>query len=67
LWDEGWFGGDPTHKDFYGRTGDLVAVPEVPSQLQWSRQPVPDLNLDGGAHGGWSADEMLVPLLALRV
>lgn len=63
LWAEGWFGGPPADPAYRLRTGDLLACPRDGRQCVWRATRL----LYRGSHGGWSADEMLVPLIALRV
>ncbi len=67
LWQEGWFGGPPARESFRQRVGDLLAIPRAGRQLLW-RQPGRDAPEPyRGGHGGWSAAEMLVPLVSLRL
>jgi hypothetical protein len=63
LWDQGWFGGPPARPDFRERVGELLAVPGAGRQLIWPYRR--DEPVHRGGHGGWSADEMLVPVVAL--
>jgi hypothetical protein len=63
LWDEGWFGGPPARPALRARVGDLLAVPHAGRQLIWPYRK--DEPIHRGGHGGWSPDEMLVPVVAL--
>jgi hypothetical protein len=67
AWVTGLFGGQPVDPEFRMRTGDLLVVPRGRTQLHWVFSPSdPGTNFRGG-HGGWSAAEMLVPVIAVRV
>jgi hypothetical protein len=65
LWADGLFGGRPARADFRLRTGDLLAVPRGRRQLHWAWKEPDRAALHRGGHGGWSADEMLVPMVAM--
>ncbi len=67
VWAGGWFGGPPADPAFRARTGDLLAVPRPGRILPW-RGYVPAAGAVPwrGHHGGWSPEEMLVPLVVLR-
>ena len=68
IWREGWFGGPPSDPDFVGRVGDLLVVASGGRQFIWRGPAGGERGRPWrGGHGGWSADEMLVPLLAIRV
>ncbi len=68
LWREGWFGGPPALPSFRARTGDLLAVPRDGRSLAWRGFAGADASAPwAGQHGGWSPEEMLVPLIAMRV
>ena len=58
----GLFGPGPHHPDLENRIGDLVAIARDGVYLWWSEKK--DILL--GRHGGLSAEEMLVPFLAVR-
>ena len=68
VWSAGWFGGPPTDTGFRRRTGDLLALPRDGWQLLW-RGFVTGMGAEPhrGGHGGLTADEMLVPLVTLRL
>ncbi len=68
VWSAGWFGGPPADPTFRHRTGDLLALPRAGLQLLW-RGSVHELGAEPyrGGHGGLTAEEMLVPLVAVRV
>ncbi len=63
LWREGWFGGPPADAAFRRRVGDWIAIPRDGRQFLWS----PTQDRYRGGHGGWSAEEMLVPLVCIRI
>ena len=66
AWDLGLFGGPPARAEFLERAGDLIAVAHPGGQLRWAyagRSP----KVLRGLHGSWSARNMLVPLVSLRV
>jgi hypothetical protein len=66
AWSSGLFGGPPAREDFYRRTGDLLAVTRPGWQLNWAFYPGQRKDVHRGGHGGWTAEEMLVPVLAAR-
>ena len=61
--DTGLLGPGPHHPDILDRVGDLIAIGRGDAYLWWSDQE--DFLL--GRHGGLSAHEMLVPLVAQRL
>ncbi|UBV41748.1 alkaline phosphatase family protein [Deinococcus taeanensis] len=64
AWNSGLFG--PTgqlNPRFRSRVGDLIAVPSPGHALRRPTSPAPML----GLHGGWTPEEMLVPVLWARV
>jgi hypothetical protein len=63
LWSDGTFGGAPARPDLRLRTGDLLAVPRGRRQLHWAWKESDRAAHHRGDHGGWSAEEMLVPLV----
>jgi hypothetical protein len=65
LWTEGFFGGPPARRDFRARTGDLFAIPRGRRQLDFAFNQTDGGSSFRGGHGGWTADEMLVPVVAL--
>lgn len=65
AWDMGLFGGPPAHPEFLERTGDLIAVARPGCQLRWVYGTPP--RSYRGLHGSWSARNMLVPVVSLRV
>lgn len=67
AWERGLFGGPPALESFHARTGDLIAVPRGKQSFRWLWHPDAPPGPDGGSHGGWSAEEMLVPVIAVRV
>lgn len=67
LWQSGWFGGPPADEAFRTRIGDVLAVPRGSRQLVWTAVGDRGPTAYRGGHGGWSAEEMLVPLLAIRL
>ena len=64
LWEEGLFGGPPARPEFLERTGTYTAIVQDAAQLTYDYGAGP-LILKGN-HGGWSAEEMVVPVLTLR-
>lgn len=66
VWDRGWFGGAPTDPAFRARTGDILAVPREGRSLAWRAFAPAGGIPHRGHHGGWSPEEMLVPLIVLR-
>ena len=66
LIDAGWFGPPPCHPELAARVGDYTLVMKddwtIKDQLPGEK---PHAML--GVHGGISADEMIVPLIAVRV
>jgi hypothetical protein len=67
LWADGFFGGPPVRAEFRLRTGDLLAVPRGRRQLHWAWKESDRGALHRGGHGGWTAEEMLVPLVVVPV
>ena len=61
--ESGLFGPGTPHPGLYDRLGDLLVIARDEAYLWWS--PKPDHLL--GRHGGLSADEMLVPFLAVSL
>ena len=61
--EKGLFGPGTPHPRLADRTGDLMAIPKGPAYLWWGEGESPIL----GRHGGLTAEEMLVPLVAARV
>jgi|Deesub1362A_J573_1020465.scaffolds.fasta_scaffold03357_6 hypothetical protein len=59
----GLFGPGQPHRDSPSRLGERVAIAQGRAYLWWSLKP----NSLLGRHGGLSAQEMLIPLLALRL
>lgn len=64
AWTGGLFG-PPAHAEarFRPRVGDLIAVPHPGHAIRRPTSPAPML----GLHGGWTAEEMLVPVLSARI
>jgi hypothetical protein len=60
---QGLFGNDPFHSRLADRIGDLVVAARGPAYLWWGEKPNPLL----GRHGGLTPEEMIVPLLAVRM
>ena len=69
VWAEGWFGGPPTVPAYRTRTGDFLALARDGRQFVWRPKGAAESRptLWRGGHGGWSAEEMLVPLITARV
>ena len=64
--DEGWFGGGNLHPNIADRAGDFVLVMHGTYTIKdWV--PGEPRHLHIGNHGGMSADEMYIPLVAARV
>ncbi|MCJ7735070.1 MAG: alkaline phosphatase family protein, partial [Anaerolineales bacterium] len=59
----GLFGAGTPHPAIYDRLGDLIAAARADAYWWWAAKPNPLI----GRHGGFSADEMLVPFLAGRL
>jgi hypothetical protein len=59
----GLFGPGSPARETRSRIGDLIAISQGDAYLWWSAKDNPLL----GRHGAFSADEMLVPLLGLRL
>jgi predicted AlkP superfamily pyrophosphatase or phosphodiesterase len=66
AWSTGLFGGAPAIEEFRARTGDQLVVPRGRRQLLWSHGSMGREEPFRGGHGGWTEDEMLVPLFAIR-
>jgi hypothetical protein len=65
VWEDGLFGGQP-EGPFQSRTGDLLAIPRDRRQLHWAFTAEARADVYRGGHGGWTAWEMLVPLITIR-
>jgi predicted AlkP superfamily pyrophosphatase or phosphodiesterase len=61
--ESGLFGPGHIHPRLYDRLGDMLVVAQGEAYLWWT--PTADHQL--GRHGGLSADEMLVPFLAVEI
>lgn len=61
--EHGLFGPGQAHARLRDRVGDLLAVPQGSAYLWWGAKESPIL----GRHGGMTAEEMLVPLVAARL
>ncbi len=59
----GLFGPGELHPRLADRTGDLIAIPRDGAYMWWGNTESPIV----GRHGGMTAEEMLVPLVAARV
>jgi hypothetical protein len=59
----GLFGPGEPHPRLRDRIGDLIAIPRGNAHLWWGEKESPIV----GRHGGMTAEEMLVPLLAARL
>jgi hypothetical protein len=66
VWAAGLFGGPPAVASFPLRTGDLLAIPRGRRQLHWAFAPTERAEVYRGGHGGWTAWEMTVPMVAIR-
>lgn len=66
VWAAGHFGGPPSSASFPLRTGDLLAVPRGLRQLHWAFAGTERAEVFRGGHGGWTAWEMTVPVVAIR-
>lgn len=62
--ERGLWGLPPTHPEALHRTGPLLALAQGASRFYRANVPTPILTLQG-VHGGLTAEEMLVPFLAL--
>jgi hypothetical protein len=67
AWDSGLFGGPPAQEDYRERTGDILAVTRSAWQLNWAFSPEQRRDFHRGGHGGWTEEEMLVPVLFARL
>ena len=67
IWAEGWFGGPPATAAHRARTGDLLAVAHPGRQFLWTEPGAEPAVPWRGGHGGWSAEEMEVPLVSIRL
>jgi hypothetical protein len=56
----GWFGSGEEHPDLKDRLGDLIVAARGDAYWWWAPKPNPLI----GRHGGFSAQEMIVPFLA---
>ena len=63
LLDKGLFGPGNPMADFHNRIGDFIMIAKDHNYLWWSEEDNPLL----GRHGGLTAQEMLVPYLAVRL
>ena len=63
----GWFGPGPVAPAARRRAGDLMLLARPGVQLVYPASERPAGRIFGGNHGGMAPDEMLVPLLALRL
>ncbi len=61
--ENGLFGPGPIHENMKSRIGDLTLVAKGDAFLWWANKANPL----AGRHGGLSAEEMLVPFLAMRL
>ncbi|MFQ5615343.1 MAG: alkaline phosphatase family protein [Anaerolineales bacterium] len=59
----GLFGPGEPHPQLRDRLGDMIAIARGDAYLWWGKKENPLI----GRHGGMSPDEMLVPLLAVRL
>jgi hypothetical protein len=66
IWAAGLFGGSPAAASFRLRTGDLLAIPRGRRQLHWAFAEAERAEVYRGGHGGWTAWEMTVPVVAIR-
>jgi hypothetical protein len=66
IWADGLFGGPPVSASFRLRTGDLLAIPRGRRQLHWAFSEAERAEGYRGGHGGWTAWEMTVPVVAIR-
>lgn len=66
VWAAGFFGDPRGAARFGSRTGDLLAIPRDHRQLVWTFSDANRQEIYRGAHGGWTAAEMRVPLIAIR-
>ena len=66
IWADGLFGGSPAAASFPLRTGDLLAIPRGRRQLHWAFAEAERAEVYRGGHGGWTAWEMIVPVVAIR-
>ena len=66
AWEYGLFGGPPAREEFRQRTGDLLAVTRSAWQLNWAFHPSQRRDFHRGGHGGWSPEEMFVPVISAR-
>lgn len=61
--EQGLFGLNSIHPKLYDRIGDLLLIARDDAYLWWAEKKNPLL----GRHGGLHAEEMLIPLLAVRM
>jgi hypothetical protein len=69
VWADGWFGGPPSDPAYRTRTGDLLALARAGRQFVWRPKGAAQggSTIWRGGHGGWAPEEMLVPLITVRV
>jgi hypothetical protein len=66
VWAGGLFGDPQGAVRYRSRTGDLLAIPRDHRQLLWAFTDAARKEIYRGGHGGWTAAEMSVPLIAIR-
>jgi hypothetical protein len=66
VWADGLFGRRHATASFSQRTGDLLAIPRGRRQLHWAFSETERAEVYRGGHGGWTAWEMTVPVVAIR-
>lgn len=60
---DGFFGPAPYHRDVHNRIGELIAIAHGGSYFWWPYRP----DRLKSRHGGLTADEMIVPLVGIRI
>lgn len=65
AWADGLFGGEPADETFRTRTGEYIAVAHHGRQLTWAF-PGKAARTWAGTHGSWAAEQMVVPIVAIR-
>ena len=60
---DGWFG--PVRPENLGRIGDVIAISQAGSAIVDSRNDSPSALKLRGHHGGITAEELAIPLIAL--